>query len=144
MLCSAWDDPEFVEAVLRLVLTRLVDSQLGVFAMLNFAISIYAVGALTTKVQRSSWERRTTLLHTLAVLLFVALLDSSVWLSNARSAAGLGGLFRFMQTIFLGNLTRLESSHMRERLLKFLAFKVVMVAAVWSAALEDSPFWLPM
>lgn len=48
--CSAWDDPEFVEAVLRLVLTRLVDSQLGIFAMLNFAISIYAVGALTTKV----------------------------------------------------------------------------------------------
>lgn len=33
---------------------------------------------------------------------------------------------------------------MRERLLKFLAFKVVMVVAVWSAALEDSPFWLPM
>ncbi|DBA88735.1 TPA: hypothetical protein ACH3X1_004158 [Trebouxia sp. C0004] len=93
---SAWDDPEFVEAVLRLVLSRLVDSQLGVFAMLNFAISIYAVGALTTK------------------------------------------------TIFLGKLTRLESSHMRERLLKFLAFKVVMVVAVWSAALEDSPFWLPM
>ena len=49
-----------------------------------------------------------------------------------------------LQTIFLGKLTRLESSHMRERLLKFLAFKVVMVAAVWSAALEDSPFWLPM
>ncbi len=48
--CSAWDDPEFVEAVLRLVLSRLVDSQLGIFAMLNFAISIYAVGALTTKV----------------------------------------------------------------------------------------------
>ena len=48
--CSAWDDPEFVEAVLRLVLARLVDSQLGIFAMLNFAISIYAVGALTTKV----------------------------------------------------------------------------------------------
>ncbi|KAL3132793.1 hypothetical protein ABBQ38_006720 [Trebouxia sp. C0009 RCD-2024] len=93
---SAWDDPEFVEAVLRLVLTRLVDSQLGIFAMLNFAVSMYAMGALTTK------------------------------------------------TIFLGNLTRLESSHMRERLLKFLAFKVVMVAAVWSAALEDSPFWLPM
>ena len=48
--CSAWDDPEFVEAVLRLVLSRLVDSQLGIFAMLNFAVSIYAVGALTTKV----------------------------------------------------------------------------------------------
>ena len=48
--CSAWDDPEFVEAVLRLVLSRLVDSQLGIFAMLNFAISMYAVGALTTKV----------------------------------------------------------------------------------------------
>ncbi|DBB08780.1 TPA: hypothetical protein ACH3X3_007445 [Trebouxia sp. C0006] len=64
--------------------------------MLNFAISIYAVGALTTK------------------------------------------------TIFLGKLTKLESCHMRERLLKFLAFKVVMVVAVWSAALEDSPFWLPM
>ena len=28
-----------VEAILRSVLTRLVDSQLGVFAMLNFAIS---------------------------------------------------------------------------------------------------------
>ena len=52
--------------------------------------------------------------------------------------------YGFAQTIFLGKLTRLESSHMRERLLKFLAFKVVMVAAVWSAALEDSPFWLPM
>ena len=50
LICSAWDDPEFVEAVLRLVLSRLVDSQLGIFAMLNFAISIYAVGALTTKV----------------------------------------------------------------------------------------------
>ena len=50
LACSAWDDPEFVEAVLRLVLSRLVDSQLGIFAMLNFAISIYAVGALTTKV----------------------------------------------------------------------------------------------
>lgn len=36
--------------MLRLVLSRLVDSQLGVFAMLNFAVSIYAVGALTTKV----------------------------------------------------------------------------------------------
>ena len=54
--CSAWDDPEFVEAVLRLVLTRLVDSQLGIFAMLNFAISIYAVGALTTKVTAHLWE----------------------------------------------------------------------------------------
>ena len=143
-MCSAWDDPEFVEAVLRLVLTRLVDSQLGIFAMLNFAISIYAVGALTTKVQRLPWEQRTPLLHTLAVLLFVALLDLSMWLSIAISPAGLDESFRFVQTIFLGNLTRLESSHMRERLLKFLAFKVVMVAAVWSAALEDSPFWLPM
>ena len=49
VVCSAWDDPEFVEAVLRLVLSRLVDSQLGIFAMFNFAVSIYAVGALTTK-----------------------------------------------------------------------------------------------
>ena len=53
-------------------------------------------------------------------------------------------MLHVLQTIFLGKLTRLESSHMRERLLKFLAFKVVMVAAVWSAALDDSPFWLPM
>ena len=80
-----------------------------------------------------------------AVLLRVALLDSSsVRLRISRTAAGLCKLACFVQTIFLGNLTRLESSHMRERLLKFLAFKVVMVAAVWSAALEDSPFWLPM
>lgn len=61
-----------------------------------------------------------------------------------RISAKSYGLCVLVQTIFLGNLTRLESSHMRERLLKFLAFKVVMVAAVWSAALEDSPFWLPM
>ena len=66
MLCSAWDDPEFVEAVLRLVLSRLVDSQLGIFAMLNFAISIYAVGALTTKVQQllQEWPR-----HVVAVVI---------------------------------------------------------------------------
>ena len=54
IVCSAWDDPEFVEAVLRLVLSRLVDSQLGIFAMFNFAVSIYAVGALTTKARCSA------------------------------------------------------------------------------------------
>lgn len=65
LVCSAWDDPEFVEAVLRLVLSRLVDSQLGVFAMLNFAVSIYAVGALTTKV--SSQRMLTVISHLVVV-----------------------------------------------------------------------------
>ena len=131
-----------MEAVLRLVLTRLVDSQLGIFAMLNFAISIYAVGALTTKVYRVSWKHKYTSAAYKccpAALVTHALLG--LMLSECNRAEQVA---HHMQTIFLGSLTRLESSHMRERLLKFLAFKVVMVAAVWSAALEDSPFWLPM
>ena len=100
--------------------------------MLNFAISIYAVGALTTKVQA------------LAACVKVPPRALAYLLPRGCATCALSMYDQYLQTTFLGKLTRLESSHMRERLLKFLAFKVVMVAAVWSAALEDSPFWLPM